>query len=620
MLAPLWALRSPSAGYMFTDPSRFEGYWAQDALLEARNPAGECFCEDTHEPGLVSWSAFQAELLGNLSEDPSFRGPWVHALCGEAYPAIFRLAAMDPQTGQVAMQGSCSAGLLAMTVVCAQSLALHSRQPPLGAPAGSGGAGRRWEGLERVVVDEGEAVGDVFKPMELQECLSLCENHERCGSVAHGPFGCHLKGRCVSAASELAAQGVAAAGYRTYYRSPCYVDDSDAASADDGSAGLDDDLLRSPPSSRTHEVRLMLDLSVRLLERAVHCLEKSEWPFKLHEVLDNRIEFIEAGLQPGNSAWSEGFRWSRFPTSMLLPRGSLDLAAAGDALLERMSSMEQEQPGGAAYPVRRQLDRLLIRWARGLDGEVGFWHALLDDQAEDVAEEDAARGRHWLRTGEVHWSWDEDAICNAVNETRSSSSVRFGAPRVLNAGSGPLAPAPLTCADGHAMPVVSADGLARFYLRVFDLLGLQPPRTALQCPAEALRRCFPANHFDVVHIRNALDHAADPLLGLQQMLEVVRPGGWVLLRHARNEGVAGHFQFGLHQWAFDAVRGPASAEGGEHGPDWRFVIWNPALRADVTAWLLGQGMADRVLTQLRPHPGGDPDTEYVWVDIRKPVA
>jgi len=110
-------------------------------------------------------------------------------------------------------------------------------------------------------------------------------------------------------------------------------------------------------------------------------------------------------------------------------------------------------------------------------------------------------------------------------------------------------------------------------------------------------------------MRNALDHAVDPLLGIRQMLEVTRPGGWVLLRHARNEGVPGQFRVGLHQWAFDVVQGSSSA---------RFVIWNPQLRADVTSWLLETGLALEVRTELRPHPGGA-DEDYVWVDIKKPV-
>lgn len=127
-----------------------------------------------------------------------------------------------------------------------------------------------------------------------------------------------------------------------------------------------------------------------------------------------------------------------------------------------------------------------------------------------------------------------------------------------------------------------------------DILQHDPPVVPLQCPTEALHHCFPQHHFDVVHMRtllglsqvesfpvffaafdrrNSLDHANDPLMGILELIWVARcnaqseataampqlpvhescplprPGGWVLLRHARNEGVAGHFQLGLHQWA-----------------------------------------------------------------------
>merc|ERR1711871_167701 len=150
-----------------------------------------------------------------------------------------------------------------------------------------------------------------------------------------------------------------------------------------------------------------------------------------------------------------------------------------------------------------------------------------------------------------------DDLCSYVLELRKSQESHGDQKvpaQILNAGSGPLAASPITCTGESRNPaVVSSDGLAKSYLRIFDELGVQPPRTTTQCPVELLRRCFPRNHFDVVHMRNALDHAVDPLLGIEQMLAVVKPGGWVLLRHERNEGVPGQFRVGLHQWAFDVA-------------------------------------------------------------------
>jgi len=253
--------------------------------------------------------------------------------------------------------------------------------------------------------------------------------------------------------------------------------------------------------------------------------------------------------------------------------------------------------------VTHTLQRLELRWAGNLESEVGFWHALLDPNS-DVEEDSAASARNWLKTGEVHWAWDD--MCEFLQRTRVSSRSQ----RILNAGSGPLAPPWLQCDHGE-VAVVAVDGLARFYARVFDILEHQPHRLPVHCPVESLRHCFPLQHADVVHMRNALDHATDPLLGIKMMLEVTKPGGWVLLRHARNEGVAGQFQFGLHQWAFDVQAGPDGQA--------RFVIWNPVLRCDVSAWLLAGGHAAEVHVQLRPHPGGAEDEPYVYVDIQKPL-
>ncbi|CAK0900670.1 unnamed protein product, partial [Prorocentrum cordatum] len=306
------------------------------------------------------------------------------------------------------------------------------------------------------------------------------------------------------------------------------------------------------------------------------------------------------------------FRWSR--------RHAPAVAAVAPAVASVQPQWRDEGP------VWRLLRRSQIRWARRINSEVGFWHILLDPSGTDRSEEDATAVRQWLDSGDVRWTWDGvDAICARVAGAQAISRGGFGPPRILNAGSGPLAPGPLRC-EGAAesvgaralgqVPVVAADGLARFYMQLFDSLGQAPRATPLHCAVEELPRCFPRDHFDVAHIRNALDHAVDPLLGIRQLLSVVRPGGWLLLRHERNEGVAGQFQLGLHQWSFDAAETPAGSAGQEP----HFVVWSPALRADVSTWLLSEGLASQVITELRPHPGRDApgaELEYIWVDIQK---
>lgn len=63
---------------------------------------------------------------------------------------------------------------------------------------------------------------------------------------------------------------------------------------------------------------------------------------------------------------------------------------------------------------------------------------------------------------------DTQASCAKCQLAAGVGSV----PRILNTGSGPLAPRPLQC-EGKEVKVVAADGLARFYLKVpFSVLAL----------------------------------------------------------------------------------------------------------------------------------------------------
>lgn len=577
------------AGYTYTDPSTFGGFWTQEALLDAEVPEGACECGDTD--GSV-WREFQDALRENLAQDPEFEGPWVHEVCGSMYGTLFQFAILDPETQQLTVKGTaCTAGLAAAAVVCAQSAAVRGRR-----------GASKWQWHDAIVLDEGPSVGD-HGPVELEECMRLCEERGSCSSFAFGPYGCHLKGRCSWSGDPLTPVRERAAGYRTYYRSSCPADPS----ADPRSSGAVDDF-----EGILGEIVLLVDMAMQLAEQAVHCFDGSAWPFSTSELIATRVLLAEVMLGAGGASGARdellNFRWSRPSAGELAPSASL-----GRSMAE-----------GDAGAVQRALTRARLRWTRRLNSEVGFWHILLDMKGEDKeldrSEEDAGLARQWVETGNVRWLWDEAShVCGRIRDVQLSTTGAHGQPRLLNTGSGPLAPPPLDCAsegfdDLGVVPVFASDGLGRFYLKLFDDLGIQPPRVTAQCPVEELRRCYPRHHFDIVHIRNALDHTMDPLHGLRQMLQITRPGGWVLLRHARNEGSPGQFQVGLHQWSFDATDGP---DGRLH-----FMIWSPALRADVTRVLLQEGLAAEVRTELRPHPGREAEegaeNEYIWVDIRKP--
>lgn len=172
-----------------------------------------------------------------------------------------------------------------------------------------------------------------------------------------------------------------------------------------------------------------------------------------------------------------------------------------------------------------------VAWVRvGILEEAMFWKSWLDLQREG----------DWLKPS-VAQDWTYVDPC-AFLEGHS-------APRVLNAGSGPVVPATLTC-QGRHVPLLSADGLAGLYWRLYDNLGLVPPQLPVQCSFEQLASCFSRDYFHLVHVRNALDHAFDVKAALKQLLAVTRPGGTLLLHHARDEGH--HMGYnGMHWWSFD---------------------------------------------------------------------
>jgi SAM-dependent methyltransferase len=109
--------------------------------------------------------------------------------------------------------------------------------------------------------------------------------------------------------------------------------------------------------------------------------------------------------------------------------------------------------------------------------------------------------------------------------------------------------------------------LADEYKLLLDEANITPPVQAQPGEVERLTEGFPTNHFDLVNAQNVLDHTYDPLLGIRQMLEVVKPGGYILLLHEVNEAHRTGY-VGFHQWNFCADNG-------------HFVIWNRETRVSV---------------------------------------
>jgi SAM-dependent methyltransferase len=188
----------------------------------------------------------------------------------------------------------------------------------------------------------------------------------------------------------------------------------------------------------------------------------------------------------------------------------------------------------------------------------------------------------WLNGAPGTEQWAADRLLRLDPETEIRDPLvrkeleRLGADTIsiLDVGAGPLTRLGYRF-PGKTLEVVAVDPLAGEYDRLLREAGLVPPVRTIAVAGEELLEHFGSRRFDIAYATNALDHSADPLAIIENMVTLVRPGGAVLLRHKRNEGQSAGYG-GLHQWNFDVV--------GD-----RLVVWNDASRVD-----LGTALGARV--------------------------
>jgi SAM-dependent methyltransferase len=206
----------------------------------------------------------------------------------------------------------------------------------------------------------------------------------------------------------------------------------------------------------------------------------------------------------------------------------------------------------------------------------------------------------WLtgKPGTEQWAGDREERLDPETEIRDPV-VRRELDRnpaeevsILDVGAGPLTWLGYRY-PGKRLTIVPVDPLADAYDRLLGDAGLEPPVRTIRVAGEDLLEHFRPASFDVAYATNALDHSADPLAIISNMVTVVRPGGVVVLRHKRNEGQSARYS-GLHQWNFDAVGGGLR-------------LWNEATevdvgsalagRAETTAWLEEQEVVARLVVR-----------------------
>jgi SAM-dependent methyltransferase len=190
-------------------------------------------------------------------------------------------------------------------------------------------------------------------------------------------------------------------------------------------------------------------------------------------------------------------------------------------------------------------------WMQGADHEMDHWRHVFADDPDHVA---------WM-------TWADAPIDPASPLHQVLTELAVVRPRVLDVGAGPMAPLGRVF-DGSPIDLVAVDPLADRYNALLDELGIVPPTRTVRAEGERLLDVFPADSFDVACATNALDHCYDPAIVIDQMIEVVRPGGKVMLHHHTNEGERRLYR-GMHLWNLDESNG-------------HLVLWNPDQRIDVS--------------------------------------
>jgi SAM-dependent methyltransferase len=210
-----------------------------------------------------------------------------------------------------------------------------------------------------------------------------------------------------------------------------------------------------------------------------------------------------------------------------------------------------------------------LAWRLGLAEERRFWDEYLATGGLDWPEEYADRLRP-----------DRELIGPVADLLRD---VPRDAVRLLDVGSGPLSAFAGRVA-GRTVELVAVDPLADWYAELYERHGVEPHVRPRPGRVESLVDVLGDDRFDVVAARNALDHCADPVEGLRQMVAVTRPGGWVYLEHAEREGATRRYR-GLHHWDLWAEDGRLLVGDGDDGRDLASAVGGvDEVRAEADEW------------------------------------
>lgn len=122
-----------------------------------------------------------------------------------------------------------------------------------------------------------------------------------------------------------------------------------------------------------------------------------------------------------------------------------------------------------------------------------------------------------------------------------------------------------------AVRIDFVDPLAPFYNRILERYNIDRPAIRFGM-IENISVCYPPESVSLIHVRNALDHCADPMRGIIEALACLRIDGVLYLNHFRDEACREGYR-GFHQWNINID---------ENG---KLLLWNREQSIDVASRL-----------------------------------
>jgi len=185
-----------------------------------------------------------------------------------------------------------------------------------------------------------------------------------------------------------------------------------------------------------------------------------------------------------------------------------------------------------------------MKWRIGLTDEIAFWEGFIASNYAPVnGTPPTVEGRTRCDPG------------SPLSDELKALVAHINSPviRILDVGCGPLTRVGKTM-EGKRIELFCVDPLAEVYTELCRKHRVPVPVPVQKGEAETLGELFGSESFDLIHANNCLDHAYDPVRAIQLIVDLLRPGCSLYLRHEMNVAETAGYM-GLHQWNFRTENG-----------------------------------------------------------------